>query len=608
MPRNNGKKRPKGTNNAAQALAKAASDAAVASTGLNPTPMGRPWPTQEAGVQLLSPPLVAARGTEEREEAMKRGEDAGLRKSKRKRPPAGALAYDIDDDDDATAQLEYVSVSEGQARTAIFYMFVHTLGAPGIKDPKHREWFGTDGTIAYISKTLKVQFGTVQDVLSRCAAAEENKMNVDVSERFSDGTGKHNARIVLGSAEADLLIGCLSKGWGTRWATYIINSKRKRGTKPLCTASVRTAFKRFRGRYVKRPKRKTGSRNPACAWAVARDVGFRQFLVQLYLGEGMSLADAVDKVNNVAVKQLKELTDPADGHAQEDEEENVDADQESTPEWRLLEMDFEDPFDPPTPWTDDEVLDFIVGRGYVTETNCKWYRDLEVGDDLTIDLVLKGFGFKDKATLMKEIISVRKIDPAVAADQDDVPLQPLWLDGTLFIDEHTEYCVLRDGGSNGQGDKDVAVLPMKDGKIDLEDGVYEDPVATVYPKFRNHADGVFAVAAPTFSRGGRKGVKAEPLQYTGQLVIGVKTYNRHLKEEFAKVKKLKHPFGVKGLKFKTDNPYEERFGADWRAHLPNRFTKKYRCITEVMDWAICEGNRLFANSTHADDWVIYHDR
>ena len=55
-------------------------------------------------------------------------------------------------------------------------------------------------------------------------------MNVDVSERFSDGTGKHNARIVLGSAEADLLIGCLSKGWGTRWATYIINSKRKRGT------------------------------------------------------------------------------------------------------------------------------------------------------------------------------------------------------------------------------------------------------------------------------------------------------------------------------------------------------------------------------------------
>ena len=57
--------------------AKAASDDAVASTGLNPTPMGRP-PTQKAGVQLLSPPLVAARGTKEREEAMKRGEEPHL--------------------------------------------------------------------------------------------------------------------------------------------------------------------------------------------------------------------------------------------------------------------------------------------------------------------------------------------------------------------------------------------------------------------------------------------------------------------------------------------------------------------------------------------------
>ena len=78
MPRQRaGKRQKSGTNNAAQALAKAASDAAVASTGLNPTPMGRP-PTQKAGVQLLSPPLVAARGTKEREEAMKRGEEPHL--------------------------------------------------------------------------------------------------------------------------------------------------------------------------------------------------------------------------------------------------------------------------------------------------------------------------------------------------------------------------------------------------------------------------------------------------------------------------------------------------------------------------------------------------
>ena len=36
-------------------------------------------------------------------------------------------------------------------------MFVHTRGAPGIKDPKHNEWYGIGGTISYISKTLKVR-------------------------------------------------------------------------------------------------------------------------------------------------------------------------------------------------------------------------------------------------------------------------------------------------------------------------------------------------------------------------------------------------------------------------------------------------------------------
>ena len=78
MPRwKAGKRLKSGTSNPAFAAAKEASDAAVASTGLNPTPMGRP-PTQKAGVQLLSPPLVAARGTKEREEAMKRGEEPHL--------------------------------------------------------------------------------------------------------------------------------------------------------------------------------------------------------------------------------------------------------------------------------------------------------------------------------------------------------------------------------------------------------------------------------------------------------------------------------------------------------------------------------------------------
>ena len=63
MPRHNGKKRHKrkGTTDPGLAAAKAASDAAVATTGLNPSPVGRP-PTQEAAV-ALSPPTAPLQGS-----------------------------------------------------------------------------------------------------------------------------------------------------------------------------------------------------------------------------------------------------------------------------------------------------------------------------------------------------------------------------------------------------------------------------------------------------------------------------------------------------------------------------------------------------------------
>ena len=119
MPRHNGKKRHKRkcTNNLAFAAAKAASDAAVKSTGVNPTPVGRP-PTQEADPELLSP-------TEKRAAAMGSGEDAGLIwAAKRMRP-----AYS----DGAAAErspLQYVTVAEAEVRTAIKVCYVRTLGAP----------------------------------------------------------------------------------------------------------------------------------------------------------------------------------------------------------------------------------------------------------------------------------------------------------------------------------------------------------------------------------------------------------------------------------------------------------------------------------------------
>ena len=96
MPRfRPGKCQKSGTTNPAQALAKAASDAAFASTGVNPAPMGRPWPTREAAAapEQLSP----AHSSEKRAADMAMGKDAGLFSAiKRSRPAEGAYTEDFD--------------------------------------------------------------------------------------------------------------------------------------------------------------------------------------------------------------------------------------------------------------------------------------------------------------------------------------------------------------------------------------------------------------------------------------------------------------------------------------------------------------------------------
>ena len=192
MPRfRPGKCQKSGTNNAAQALAKAASDAAAASTGVNPAPMGRPWPTKEAAAapELLSP----AHSSEKRAADMALGKDAGLISAlKRSRPAQGAYA---EEDAAECSPLQYMTVNEAEVRTAIKVAYVQTLGAP----PKS-EWKGSDGTINIIRKQLVkgVGYGTVEDQLCRIMAAEENKMDVDVGVRCYAGTGVHNRRQEVG--------------------------------------------------------------------------------------------------------------------------------------------------------------------------------------------------------------------------------------------------------------------------------------------------------------------------------------------------------------------------------------------------------------------------
>ena len=62
--------------------------------------------------------------------------------------------------------------------------------------------------------------------------------------------------------------------------------------------------------------------------------------------------------------------------------------------------------------------------------------------------------------------------------------------------------------------------------------------------------------------------------------------------------------------FNEGGPYEARFGSNWRQEVENTIGKGPNaviCVTKLMQHAIDEGNRMFADTPYRYTWVIYHD-
>jgi hypothetical protein len=220
------------------------------------------------------------------------------------------------------------------------------------------------------------------------------------------------------------------------------------------------------------------------------------------------------------------------------------------------------------------------------------------------------------------------------------------LDGTLYVDEHTQTCVVGGGanGHHGQAGKINYTAPMKDGVYcpPKDGGEFAEPDLVIQPKFDANASGAFGVAGPTFvskrkvkgrwvTERTRKGMKMKPVNYTSFIVVGNKKYHEHLETLFEEKRKMgrdsarklaeydPQALGPDGKKKRkpskgvwhdyTDpskNPFEEKYGASWREHIDKKF--KYMNIVHIIDGVIAEGERIFKGSTREKDWKIYHDR
>ncbi len=117
--------------------------------------------------------------------------------------------------------------------------------------------------------------------------------------------------------------------------------------------------------------------------------------------------------------------------------------------------------------------------------------------------------------------------------REDLRKKDASIDGTLFIDEHSEYCVLGWLGHHGQSGKWEWRAPKKDGRWCHPNNGGELEPKQPQPKAKNpaRADGIFGVCVPTPIGGRRReGCRMAPLCYKGK-VVGISAFNDALIKE-----------------------------------------------------------------------------
>ena len=103
----------------------------------------------------------------------------------------------------------------------------------------------------------------------------------------------------------------------------------------------------------------------------------------------------------------------------------------------------------------------------------------------------------------------------------------------------------------------------------------------------------------------------EPFNYTNRKVVGPAAYAKGMQIEINRVKKLKSVVQGHGSAWSVAhghaNPYEARYPLTHVAELKKAVDRTLCNITDIMDHIIDEGNKLYANTIYADNWVIWHE-
>jgi hypothetical protein len=122
------------------------------------------------------------------------------------------------------------------------------------------------------------------------------------------------------------------------------------------------------------------------------------------------------------------------------------------------------------------------------------------------------------------------------------------------------------------------------------------------------------VAEVCDSGGNLHGRRLPPLNYTNQTVVSISGFDAEIEKERKRVIDMPGKFGGKGKGYE-DMPNAHTIGPSgdplWKETIKHviqtRSDHPVRCITDLVDHMIIECETVFAQTSHASDFMMYHD-
>ena len=463
------------------------------------------------------------------------------------------------------------------------------LGKP--TDPD--EWKHRNGVISLIRRRMGAGAPaprTVERTLHRLVADEED----DLARNCGGGRDRTLSQV------EDIYVGLLiCEGHSQRSATFLINGDRSaQGLPPVSRWMIEEAEKRIELVRRRRRKKKSGSGDLDSAWSKASLALCLQIQQQLRAGAKLARRNAVGPVIR--------LTDPK----------NKAFACVPSDEWDVIGTVINVQW-PGLGWFKCKLI------GYSDAYS--WSRS-EMAATYVLENVTEKWGTTRYPMRAKDVwdrLTKKQrddIDAAAAALAAAPP--PFVVEQMFVVDQHHKKCLL---GKSSLWDTKMPLDEAGQWCSTDDGGQYPEWSDNMSVKFPKEVRFHFGVMMKRDVNGVLRGYKAEPFEYTGKWVVGVKRFEHEVKAVVDKANRLQGGGTWSVTKKYTKEQlaaleggrweawYIEKHGSGdgWREAVLEKVGSGDHaliCVTELMQHTIDEGNRLFRGTPHENTWVISCDR